>query len=84
MLTVPRDAANGSLPGRVIERTDSDRHAAVLVAAAPGLVAAAAARPGWAAGPAGFEQLVLAYLRRAPVAAVHPGPVGTSGTAMAS
>ena len=84
MLTVPRDAANGSLPGRVIERTDSDRHATVLVAAAPGLVAAAAARPGWAAGPAGFEQLVLAYLRRAPVAAVHPGPVGTSGTAMAS
>ena len=84
MLTVPRDAANGSLPGRVIERTDSDRHAAVLVAAAPGLVAAAAARPGWAAGPAGFEQLVLAYLRRAPVAAVHRGPVGTSGTAMAS
>jgi hypothetical protein len=70
VLTVPRDATNGSLPGRVIERTDSDRHSTVLVSAPPGAVAAAIAAPppGWAAEPAGFEQVVLAYLRRPQVA----------------
>ena len=70
VLTVPRDAANGALPGRVIERADSDRHSTVLAAAPPGLLATAAGRPGWASAPAGFEQLVLAYLRRPPVAVV--------------
>src|SRR6185437_16103213 len=54
VLTVPRDAANGALPGRVIERADSDRHSTVLAAAPPGLLAAAASRPGWASAPAGF------------------------------
>ena len=81
VLTVPRVAAGGSLPGRVIERTDSDRHSTLLVAAASDAVAAAARAPGWAAESAGFEQMVLAYLRRPPVAAV---PVGTAGTAVAS
>ncbi|HSZ45664.1 MAG TPA: ABC transporter ATP-binding protein, partial [Streptosporangiaceae bacterium] len=81
VLTVPRDAANGSLPGRVIERTDSDRHSTVLVSAPPAAVAAAMARaPGWAAEPAGFEQVVLAYLRRPQVA---PAPAGARGTAVA-
>lgn len=83
VLTVPRDAAAGVLPGRVIERTDSDRHSAVLVAAPPDRVAMAASRPGYASGPAGFEQLVLAYLRRPPVAAVPAGPAATAGTAVA-
>jgi ABC-2 type transport system ATP-binding protein len=85
VLTVPRDAANGSLPGQVIERTNSDRHSTVLVAAPPGAVAAAIAAPppGWAAVPAGFEQLVLAYLRRPPVAAVRADAVGAPGTAVA-
>jgi ABC-2 type transport system ATP-binding protein len=77
VLTVPRDAANGALPGRVIERADSDRHSTVLAAAPPGLLAAAASRPGWASAPAGFEQLVLAYLRRPPVAAV-PADAGAA------
>ena len=84
VLTVPRPAADGHLPGRVIERTDSDRHSTVLVAASADRVAAAASQPGWAARPAGFEQLVLAYLRRPPVAAVRAGAVGTPGTAVAS
>jgi ABC-2 type transport system ATP-binding protein len=44
VLTVPRPAVDGDLPGRVIERTDSDRHSTVLVAAAPDLVSAAAGR----------------------------------------
>ncbi len=86
VLTVPRDTANGSLPGRVIERADSDRHSTVLVAASPGAVATATAArpPGWTAEPAGFEQLCLAYLRRPPVAAVRPNTVGAPGTAVAS
>jgi len=84
VLTVPRPAADGHLPGRVIERTDSDRHSTVLVAASADRVAAAASQPGWTARPAGFEQLVLAYLRRPPVAAVRAGAVGTPGTAVAS
>ena len=78
VLTVPRDAANGVLPGRVIERTDSDRHSTVLVSAPPGAVAAAIAAPppGWAAEPAGFEPVVLAYLRRPQVATVAAGARG--------
>src|SRR3984957_9188543 len=66
VLTVPRQVADADLPGRVIERTDSDRHSTVLVAAPPELVLVAAGRPGWAAESAGFEQLALAYLRRRP------------------
>jgi hypothetical protein len=82
VLTVPRDAANGALPGRVIERTDSDRHSTVLVSAPPAAVAAAVAAraPGWHAEPAGFEQVVLAYLRRPQIA---PAPAGARGTAAA-
>jgi ABC-2 type transport system ATP-binding protein len=83
VLTVPRETAAGALPGRVIERTDSDRHSAALVAAPASRVAAATGRPGWAYGPAGFEQLVLAYLRRPPLAAVPTGPVAATGTAVA-
>jgi ABC-2 type transport system ATP-binding protein len=85
VLTVPRDATNGSLPGRVIERTDSDRHSTVLVSAPPGAVAAAIAAPppGWAAEPAGFEQVVLAYLRRPRVATATATTAGAKGTAVA-
>jgi ABC-2 type transport system ATP-binding protein len=83
VLTVPRDAANGSLPGRVIERTDSDRQSTVLVSAPPGAVAAAIAAPppGWAAEPAGFEPVVLAYLWRPRVATTTTA--GAKGTAVA-
>jgi ABC-2 type transport system ATP-binding protein len=84
VLTVPRATAAGSLPGRVIERTDSDRHSTVLVAAPPAAIAPSGSRPGWAVSPAGFEQLVLAYLRRPPVAAVRTDTAGMPGTAMAS
>ena len=66
MLTVPRGIPDGELPGKVIGRDDSDRHSTVLVATDLGQLAAAQ-RPGWQAGPVGFEQLVLAYLRRPPV-----------------
>jgi ABC-2 type transport system ATP-binding protein len=66
VLTVPGETSAGELPGEIVSRTDSDRHSTVLVAADPLLVAAAAARPGWAVEPAGFEQVVLAYLRRPP------------------
>jgi ABC-2 type transport system ATP-binding protein len=79
VLTVPRDATNGALPGRVIERTDSDRHSTVLVSAPAGTVTAAvAARPGWTAEPAGFEPVVLAYLRRPQFAAAPPAARGTA------
>jgi hypothetical protein len=66
MLTVPRSIPDGELPGTVVDRADSDRHSSVLVATDLGQLAAAQ-RPGWQAGPVGFEQLVLAYLRRPPV-----------------
>jgi ABC-2 type transport system ATP-binding protein len=66
MLTVPRPTPDGELPGTVIDRSDSDRHSSVIVAADLGQLAAAQ-RPGWQAEPVGFEQLVLAYLRRPPV-----------------
>jgi ABC-2 type transport system ATP-binding protein len=88
VLTVPRQLADGDLPGRVIERTDSDRHSTVLVAADPGLVPVAACRAGWAAAAAGFEQLVLAYLRRPPgqaAGATEPlDGTGAAGRAVAS
>jgi ABC-2 type transport system ATP-binding protein len=88
VLTVPRQAGDGDLPGRVIERSDSDRHSTVLVAASPDRVSAVAGRAGWVAEPAGFEQLVLAYLRRAPGRAAgvtEPlGGVSATGRAVAS
>jgi ABC-2 type transport system ATP-binding protein len=88
VLTVPRQTGDGDLPGRVIERTDSDRHSTVLVAAAPEAVAAAGGQLGWAAEPAGFEQVVLAYLRRPPAGAADVteplGVVGSAGRAVAS
>ena len=64
LLTVPGETTAADLPGEIVGRTDSDRHSTVLVAADPLLVAVAAGRPGWAAEPVGFEQLILAYLRR--------------------
>ncbi len=68
VLTVPRQTPDADLPGRRISRTDSDRHSTVLVAVDGGRLAAARSRqPGWQAEPAGFEQLVLAYLRRPPL-----------------
>ncbi len=82
LLTVPRATADAELPGLIIHRTDSDRHSAVLVRTDPGRLAAQQ-RPGWRAGPVGFEQLVMAYLQRpsqamAPddtaQAAARPGP----------
>jgi hypothetical protein len=66
MLTVPRQTQNAALPGRVISRTDSDRHSAVVIAVDEARMAAVH-QPGWNAEPAGFEQLVLAYLRRPPL-----------------
>jgi ABC-2 type transport system ATP-binding protein len=82
LLTVPRTTPNAQLPGVVIQRTDSDRHSTVLVRG--DLTAPRAQQhPGWQADPVGFEQLVLAYLQRPPVAArndpaqaaAQPGPV---------
>ena len=82
LLTVPRATADAELPGLIIHRTDSDRHSAVLVRADP-VRLAAQQRPGWQAGPVGFEQLVMAYLQRPSKAtaqddnaqaAARPGP----------
>jgi ABC-2 type transport system ATP-binding protein len=84
VLTVPRRTPDGDVPGRVVDRTDSERHSTVMVAADPDLVAAAASQPGWAAELAGFEQVVLAYLRRPPVRVAVGGRAGTAGTAVAS
>jgi ABC-2 type transport system ATP-binding protein len=83
VLTVPRHTDDDALPGRVIERTDSDRHSTVLVAAPPDRVFAALGPPGWKSGRVGFEQLVLAYLRRPALAAVPATPAGAPGTAAA-
>ena len=68
VLTVPRATPDAELPGLVLQRTDSDRHSTVLVRIAP-VSLTARQRPGWQAGPVGFEQLVLAYLQRPPTAA---------------
>jgi ABC-2 type transport system ATP-binding protein len=68
LVTVPRHTPDADLPGVVVSRTDSDRHSTVIVAADDAGVATPW-RPGWQTEPVGFEQLVLAYLRRAPVAA---------------
>ena len=68
LLTVPRAARDAELPGRVIHRSDSDRHSAVLIRTDPARLRAEA-RAGWHVDPVGFEQLVLAYLQRSPSAA---------------
>jgi ABC-2 type transport system ATP-binding protein len=70
LLTVPRRTPDSAMPGRVISRMDSDRHSTVLVACDPARLAAgeqAGWRAGWQAEPAGFEQVVLAYLQRPPL-----------------
>jgi ABC-2 type transport system ATP-binding protein len=79
VLTVPRQTPDADLPGAVLARTDSDRHSTVLVAADDAAVAAAW-QPGWLSEPAGFEQLVLAYLRRSPAAAAAGRPMVGEGT----
>jgi ABC-2 type transport system ATP-binding protein len=70
LLTVPRSVTDAELPGTVISRTDSDRHSTAVTKADLGQLAQAV-RPGWQTEPVGFEQLLLAYLRR-PVSA-EPG-----------
>jgi ABC-2 type transport system ATP-binding protein len=65
LLTVPRATPDAELPGLLVHRTDDDRHSTVLVRIDPARPAAPQ-RPGWQAEPAGFEQLVLAYLQRRP------------------
>ncbi len=73
VLTVSRETPDAELPGTTISRTDSDRHSTVLVAADLAQMAEAQ-RPPWQAEPVGFEQLVLAYLQRPPVAAAAADP----------
>jgi ABC-2 type transport system ATP-binding protein len=75
LLTVPRPLPDAGLPGKVISRTDSDRHSTALVAADLGQLAETE-RPGWRTDPVSFDQLVLAYLQRPPVTgdtSAHPG-----------
>jgi len=74
LLTVPKATPDAELPGRVIQRTDSDRHSAVLVRTDP-VRLAVQARAGWQADPVSFEQLVLAYLQRPQGAATTENPV---------
>jgi ABC-2 type transport system ATP-binding protein len=74
LLSVPRATPEAELPGRVIHRTDSDRHSAVLVRTDP-IRLAVEERAGWQADPVGFEQLVMAYLQRSPGAATTDNPV---------
>jgi ABC-2 type transport system ATP-binding protein len=64
LLIVPRATLDAELPGKVIHRTDSDRHSAVLVRADP-VRLTVEGRAGWQADPVSFEQLVMAYLQRA-------------------
>ena len=75
LLTVPRATPDAELPGLIIYRTDSDRHSTVLVRADPA-GRAVPDHPRWQADPVGYEQLVLAYLRRslATATTVNPGP----------
>ena len=82
LVTVPRQTPDADLPGAVLSRTDSDRHSTILVVADEARVAAAP-QPGWQTEPVGFEQLVLAYLRRAPVAAPEGRPVLAGGEGIA-
>jgi ABC-2 type transport system ATP-binding protein len=76
LLTVPRATTDAELPGRVIHRSDSDRHSAVLVRADP-VHLAVESQAGWQADPVGFEQLVMAYLQRPPGAAWTENPETT-------
>ena len=80
VITVPRQTPDADLPGAVLTRADSDRHSTVLAAADEAQVAAAW-QPGWLSEPAGFEQLVLAYLRREPATAPASRPMVGEGTA---
>jgi ABC-2 type transport system ATP-binding protein len=84
LLTVPRRTPDSGLPGRVISRTDSDRHSTVLLAGDPARLAAAQQggwQAGWQAAPPGFEELVLAYLRRPPLG-VAPADHALAGRAV--
>jgi ABC-2 type transport system ATP-binding protein len=74
LLTVPRATPDAELPGRVVHRSDSDRHSAVLVRIDP-VRLAVEARTGWQAEQVGFEQLVMAYLERSSGAARTDNPV---------
>jgi ABC-2 type transport system ATP-binding protein len=65
LLTVPRATPDAELPGLPVHRTDDGQHSTVLVRIDPSQPAVQQ-RPGWQADPAGFEQLVLAYLQRRP------------------
>ena len=68
LLTVPRHTPDAELPGTLVSRVDSDRHSTVLVDVGLAWIAQAR-RPGWQAEPASFEQVVLGYLQRPPLAA---------------
>jgi ABC-2 type transport system ATP-binding protein len=88
LLTVPRQTSDAELPGVTVSRVDSDRHSSVLVATSPAW-AAETQRPGWQAEPVGFEQLVLAYLQRPPLAVPRQdhalaGGHGAAGKAISS
>jgi ABC-2 type transport system ATP-binding protein len=73
LLTIPRATPDAELPGRIIHRSDSDRHSTVLIRTGP-IRLAAEAHAGWHTEPVGFEQLVLAYLRRSSGAARTANP----------
>ncbi|HEY3978915.1 MAG TPA: ATP-binding cassette domain-containing protein [Streptosporangiaceae bacterium] len=81
LLTVPRRLPDALLPGLPVRRVDSDRHSTVLVRIDPDRRDEAPLR-GWPAEPAGFEQLVLAYLQRPPGAGADGGrvPAALTGT----
>jgi ABC-2 type transport system ATP-binding protein len=80
LLTVPRATPDAELPGRVIHRSDSDRHSAVLVRIDP-VRLVVEARAGWQAEPVGFEQLVMAYLQRSSGVARTGSPVTSQAAA---
>jgi ABC-2 type transport system ATP-binding protein len=73
LLTIPRATREAELPGQIIHRTDSDRHSTVLVRAGADQLAAQG-HAGWQADPVSFEQLVLGYLQRPPMAATTDDP----------
>jgi ABC-2 type transport system ATP-binding protein len=73
LLTVPRETSEAELPGLPVHRTDSERHSTVLVRI-DSVWAAEPSHPEWQADPVGFEELVLAYLQRPPVAAAPHDP----------
>ncbi len=77
LLTVPRATPDAELPGHLIHRTDSDRHSTVLVRTDPARPAVQEHR-GWQADQVGFEQLIMAYLQRAPQAAAADNPAQTA------